>query len=109
MFAGVGALMGSMNAGWLGLERDANAVFPLLGAGVLLVVASWTRRHWARKLWGAGLLGSCCCAACRGTRPVLGQLADPVRHPRHPRAFGIGLVLFAAVLWRRRLMATADV
>src|SRR5687768_8383636 len=31
LFAAGGATIGSMNAGWFGLERDANALFPLLG------------------------------------------------------------------------------
>jgi hypothetical protein len=31
LFAAGGATMGSRNAGWFGLERDANALFPLLG------------------------------------------------------------------------------
>lgn len=41
LVAAAGAAMGSMNAGWFSLERDANALFPLLGLGVALVVAAW--------------------------------------------------------------------
>ncbi len=29
VFAGAGAAMGSMNAGWFGLEHNANGLFPL--------------------------------------------------------------------------------
>ena len=38
LFAAGGVTMPSMNAGWFGLERDANSLFPLLGVGAGLVV-----------------------------------------------------------------------
>ena len=50
LFAGAGAAMGSMNAGWFGLSRDANGLFPLLGAGGLLVAAGWLGSGWARLI-----------------------------------------------------------
>ncbi len=108
VFAGAGAVMGSMNAGWFGLERDANAVFPLLGVGVLLVVASWARRGWARTLWGSGVLGKAA-AALLVLAPVLFVLNPVIQFAIFGTlALGIGLALFAALLWRRRFMAKAD-
>jgi hypothetical protein len=50
LFAAGGVTMGSMNAGWFGLERDANSLFPLLGAGAGLVVVGFARSSLARQL-----------------------------------------------------------
>ena len=52
-----GATMGSMNAGWFGLGRDANALFPLLGVGAGLVVVGFARSSLTRRLHEAGWLG----------------------------------------------------
>ncbi len=41
IYAAAGALIGSMNAGWLGLERNANAALPALGVGAALVVIAF--------------------------------------------------------------------
>ncbi len=57
VFAAGGATMGSMNAGWFGLERDANSLFPLLGVGAGLVVVGLARSSLTRRLHQAGRLG----------------------------------------------------
>jgi hypothetical protein len=108
VFAVGGAAMGAMNAGWFGLTRDLNAVFPLLGASLLLVEWGWARWGWARKLWGSGLLGRTTAALL--TVGALFFLLNPVLQFAilGTLSFGIGLVLFAALLWRQRLMATLD-
>ncbi len=108
VFAAAGAVMGSMNAGWFGLERNANGLFPLLGAGVLLVATGWARWGWARKLWESGLLGRAAVALL-----ALGAvffLFNPVLQFAilGTLSFAIGLVLLAAMLWRHRLMTTPD-
>jgi hypothetical protein len=108
VFATAGAVMGSMNAGWFDLERNANGVFPFLGLGALMITMGWARWGWARRPWASSLLGKTAAALL-----VLGAvffLLNPVLQFAilGTLAFGIGLVLFAAMLWRQRPMATAD-
>jgi hypothetical protein len=43
IYAAAGALIGSMNAGWLGLERNGNAVLPALGIGAALSSSRFSR------------------------------------------------------------------
>jgi len=40
VYALAGGLIGAQNADWLGMGRDANALLPLLGLGVALVIAA---------------------------------------------------------------------
>ncbi len=108
VFAAAGAMMGSMNAGWFGLERNANGLFPLLGAGVLMVATGWAGWGWARKLWGWRLLGKAAAALL-----VLGALFFLINPVLQFAIFGtlsfaIGLGLFAGMLWRQRLMTRTD-
>ncbi len=100
--------MGSMNAGWFGLTRDVNGVFPLLGAGVLPVVAGWLGSGWARRLWHAGIFGRAAVALV--TSGAILFLLNPLLQFAifGTLTFGIGLALFAIVLWRHQMMAKVD-
>lgn len=108
LVAAAGALMGSMNAGWFGLQRDANALFPFLGLGVALVVAAWAAVGWPAKLWRAGIAG-------RGAvtlllfAPALYILSWVIEFAiLGTLALGLGLILLAVAMWRRRLSDRVD-
>lgn len=113
VFAVAGAVMGSQNAGWFGAARNANGLFPVLGVGVLLIVTGWGRSTWALQLLRSRSLGKAAAALL-----ILGALfflLNPVLQFAifGTLSFGIGLVLFATVLWRyggaaptERVMAT---
>jgi hypothetical protein len=57
IYAAAGAVIGSMNAGWLGLERNANAVLPALGVGAALVVIAFFSTSLHVRLREVGTLG----------------------------------------------------
>jgi hypothetical protein len=57
IYAAAGAVVGSMNAGWLGLERNANAVLPALGVGAALVVIAFFSTSLHVRLREVGTLG----------------------------------------------------
>jgi hypothetical protein len=57
VFAASGAIMGSMNADWFGLEREANALLPTLGIGAALVVAAFASSPLHGRLRQIGSLG----------------------------------------------------
>jgi hypothetical protein len=57
IYAAAGALIGSMNAGWLGLERNANAALPALGVGAALVVIAFFSTALHGRLREIGTLG----------------------------------------------------
>lgn len=108
LFAVGGAWMGSMNAGWFSLSRDANSLFPLLGLGVAVVVAAWTLAGWPARLWQSGIPG-------RGAVGLL--LAAPLMYILSwliefailgTLALGVGLILLAIAMWRSRLGHRAD-
>lgn len=108
LFAVAGAVMGSQNAGWFGLARNANALFPVLGAGVLLILVGWGGSGWARKLRESGLPGIAVAVLL-----VLGALfflLNPLLQFAifGTLSFGIGMVLFAIGLWRRGVGVTRD-
>jgi hypothetical protein len=108
LFAGGGAAMGSMNAAWFDLSRDANGIFPLLGAGGLLVAAGWLGSGWARRLWDAGILGRTA-GALVPSGAILFLLNPLLQFAIFGTlAFGIGLALQAIVLWRHQMAAKLD-
>jgi uncharacterized membrane protein YgdD (TMEM256/DUF423 family) len=100
--------MGSMNAGWFGLEWDANALFPLLGVGAGLVVVGFARSSLTRRLHEAGWLG-------RAARyllvvaPVLLILNAVVEFAIFGTlALAFGLISLAVVVLRQRLFHPGD-
>lgn len=108
VIAAAGAVMGSQNAGWFGLARNANALFPLLGVGVLLILAGWGGSGWTRTLWRAGRLGKAA-AALLAIGAVFFLLNPLLQFAIFGTlSFAIGLGLFATLLWRERLLARAD-
>jgi hypothetical protein len=106
LFAAGGATMGSMNADWFGLERDANALFPLLGVGAGLVVVGFARSNLTRRLHEAGWLG-------RAARyllivaPVL-LILNAVVEFAIIGTLAFGLITLAVVVFRRRLFHPGD-
>ena len=108
VFAVAGGVMGSQNAGWFDLERNANGLFPVLGVGVLLILTGWGGSRWAFHLRQSGLLGKATAALL-----VLGAvffLLNPLLQFAifGTLSFGIGLVLLAAALWRQRVGSQGD-
>jgi hypothetical protein len=108
LFAAGGAMMGSMNAGWLGLERDANSLFPLLGVGAGLVVVGFARSRLARGLHEAGWLGRAA-QYLLAVAPVLLILNAAVEFAIFGTlALAFGLISLAVVMLRRRLLPPGD-
>src|SRR3990170_7434852 len=71
IYASAGAVMGSMNAGWFGLDREANAMLPWMGVGAALVVFAFSSSKLHAGLRDAGRLGpgrsstAGSCTSCR--------------------------------------------
>lgn len=61
IYAGAGAVIGSMNAGWFGLERNTNSLLPVLGIGALLIVGGFASTRLNSQLRAAGRLGRVTC------------------------------------------------
>jgi hypothetical protein len=100
--------MGSMNAGWFGLERDANALFPLLGVGAGLVVVGFARSSLTRRLHEAGWLGRTA-RYLLVVAPVLLILNAVVEFAIFGTlALAFGLISLAVVVLRQRLFPPGD-
>jgi hypothetical protein len=107
-YAASGAIIGSMNASWFGLERNANALLPILGIGAALVVIAFAPSGLRRRLAETGRLG-------RGTEillvvgPTILVLSWVVEFAiLGTLAFGIGLVCLAVAVTRERLVPATD-
>lgn len=108
LFAAGGAWMGSMNAGWLGPRGGANALFPLLGLAVALVVSAWAAAGWPAKLWRAGIAGRGA-AGLLFVAPGVYILSWVIEFAiLGTMALGLGLVLLAVAMWRRHLSDLPD-
>ena len=57
IYAGAGAVMGSQNDGWFGLERETNDVLPVLGVGAALVAIAFTGTSFSDRLREVGTVG----------------------------------------------------
>lgn len=108
IYASAGAVMGSMNAAWFGLDRDANALLPLMGVGAALVVIAFSTSAMRTGLRDTGRLGS----ATRSllvTGPVMYMLSWVVELAiLGTLALGIGLVCFSIAAIRQRVVPFAD-
>ena len=98
--------MGSMNAGWFRLDRNANALFPLLGVGSGLVVTGFVRSDLRRELGrGFGRVARYLLVAA----PVLMIVSGLVEFAIFGTlALAFGLFSLAVVVVRRRLLHPAD-
>ena len=108
IYASAGAVMGSMNAGWFGLDREANAMLPWMGVGAALVVFAFSSSKLHAGLRDAGRLG-------RATQlllvigPVLYVLSWVVEFAiLGTLALGIGVVCLSVAAIRRRLVPSVD-
>jgi hypothetical protein len=108
IYAAAGALIGSMNAGWLGLERNANAVLPALGVGAALVVIAFLSTTLHVRLREVGALG-------RVTEVLIavGSLFFVLSWIIQfaivgTLCLGLGLVCLSVSVTRWRLVATID-
>lgn len=108
LVAATGTWMGAMNAGWFGLQREANSLFPLLGVGLALVVAAWAAAGWWATLSRAGI-GGRSAASLLVLAPGVYILSWLIEFAiLATLAMGIGLVLLAVTLWRHRLSRSPD-
>ncbi|MGH8937685.1 MAG: hypothetical protein ACRDXD_15735 [Acidimicrobiia bacterium] len=108
LFAAAGATMGSMNAGWFGLERNANALFPLLGVGSGLVVIGFARSDLKLELQRAGGLGRAA-GYLLVVAPVLMIVSGLVEFAIvGTLALAFGLISLAVIVVRRRLLHPVD-
>lgn len=57
IFATAGAIIGSQNAGWFGLERNANDVLPVCGIGAGLVALAFARGSFSTAVAQVGKVG----------------------------------------------------
>lgn len=108
IYASAGAVMGSMNAGWFGLDREANSTLPALGVGAALVVFAFSSSELHAGLRDAGRLG-------RATQlllvigPSLYVLSWVVDFAiLGTVALGSGLICLSVVAIRRRLVPSFD-
>jgi hypothetical protein len=108
LFATGGAVMGSMNAGWMGLEGNANALFPLLGLGTALFVIAWVLAGWVHTLWRGGPDGVAA-VVLLVIAPILYLASWLIEFAiLGTLALGLGLVLLALTMWRNRWANPAD-
>lgn len=108
IYAAAGALMGSQNAGWFEVDRDANGLLPLLGVGAVLVATAFAGTPFSEKLGKAGALG----AASR-ILVVAGCLLFIMGPLIQFAIFGTlslaaGLICMAIAVVRRALVAVPD-
>jgi hypothetical protein len=108
IYATSGAVIGSMNADWFGLDRNANALLPLLGVGAGLVVIAFASSTLNRRLREIGKLG-------RATQVLLvvGPLLFVLSFVIDlaiigTLAVGAGLVCLAVAVVRRKLVSATD-
>ncbi len=103
-----GALIGSMNAGWLGLERNANAVLPALGVGAALFVLAFFSTTLHVRLREVGTLGRVTqvLIAVASLFFVLSWIIEFAIVGT--LCLGLGLVCLSVCVTRWRLVATTD-
>jgi len=108
IYASAGAVMGSMNAGWFGLHREANSMLPWMGVGASLVVFAFSSSELRAGLRDAGRLG-------RATQlllvigPILYVLSWVVEFAiLGTLALGAGLVCLSIAAIRGRLVPSPE-
>ena len=108
VYAAAGAHIGSQNAGWFGLERNANALLPTLGVGAALVVIAFASSTLHMRLREAGGLG-------RATQvllvvgPLLYILSWLIQFAIFGTlCLGIGLICLAVAVTRGKLVPVTE-
>lgn len=108
IYAGAGTVMGSQNAGWFGLERNANMVLPALGVGAALVVFAFASSRFRVRVHETGPLGVVS-EALLVVGPVLYLVSAIIQFAIFGTvAFGLGLVCLAAVVVRNKIVPVID-
>ena len=108
VYATAGLIMGAQNAGWFGLDQNANALAPMMGIGTSLVLVAFAPSDFNRRLGEAGGLG----VACRillimgSVLFILGPLIDFAI--LGTLSFGFGLVCLAVAVWRTKVVPMID-
>ena len=108
IYAGAGAVIGSQNAGWFGLERNSNAVLPVLGVGAALVVISFAGSLFRKRVHESGALGVAS-EVLLVLGPVLYVVSALIEFAIFGTlSFGIGLVCLAIAVVRNKLVPVLD-
>lgn len=107
LYAVAGGVIGAQNADWLGPERNANALLPLLGLGAALVIIA-TRSTSFHEHVSLSLVGR-----VAGYLLLAGALLYVVSWIIQFAILGtltlaLGLICLAFTLWTRRLGAVVD-
>lgn len=100
--------MGSMNADWFELGRNANATLPLLGIGAGLILLAFYRSELHALVKDAGGLGRAITILF-----VVGVLFNVLQPILEFAIFGtlglgIGLICLSVAVWRRKLVPLID-
>jgi hypothetical protein len=108
MYGTGGALIGSMNAGWFNLDRNANGELPLLGLGAGLVIWAFYGSPLHERVRDSGGLGK----AIRILLAigVLFNVLQPVLEFAifGTLGLGIGLICLSVAVWNREFPARLD-
>ena len=110
LFAGSGAFWGAMNAGWLGLERDADRYYlqAWLGLGAGLVVVGFVGSGFCVRLRATGRVGRVARWMLIAA-PILYILSAVIQFAIFGTlALGLGLVLLTSTMFRHRLVSRLD-
>ena len=108
IYAGAGAVIGSQNAGWFGLERNSNAILPVLGVGAALVVLAFAPSHFRKRVHQSGALGVAS-EVLLVLGPVLYVVSALIEFAIFGTlSFGIGLVCLAITVVRNKLAPVID-
>ena len=108
IYAAAGFLMGAQNAGWFGLERNANALLPVMGVGAALVVGGFAPSSFNTRLSQARGLGRAA-QAFLIAGPAMYVIGSVIGFAIvGTLALGIGLVCLALAVTLRKLAPVID-
>lgn len=110
VFAATGAFWAVMNAGWFGLERNADRYFlqAWLGVGVALAVVGFMADGWGVRLASAGRAGRAAVWLLLAA-PILDIFSAVIQFAIvGTLALGLGLILLTVATFRHRLVPRLD-
>ncbi len=107
VYAGAGGVMGAQNAGWLGPERNANALLPFLGVGAALVVVALRSTPFHHRLRESPV------GQVSGYLLAVGAVLYVVSWAIEFAIFGtltlaFGLICLSIAMWARRVLGMTD-